>query len=94
MELQPSFREEHRLLLPGRFIRRRDRQRRLRLVPVRAGDRWISFQEVFQHTEDFAVAHGKPWMAVEYGVQEDLPFRDARRNGSPTRYRRSSHGLC
>ncbi len=39
--------------------------------PGRPGDAWVSFQQIFQPTQDFAVSHGKPWMAVEYGVQED-----------------------
>ena len=39
--------------------------------PGRAGDKWVSFQTVFQPTQNFAVSHGKPWMAVEYGAQED-----------------------
>ena len=39
--------------------------------PGRAGDSWASFLTIFQPSEDFAIAHGKPWMAVEYGVQED-----------------------
>ena len=47
--------------------------------PGRAGDSWTAFQTVFQPTQNFAVAHGKPWMAVEYGAQEDpaVPGRKA-----------------
>jgi hypothetical protein len=39
--------------------------------PRRANAKWDPFQAVFQPTQDFSVAHGKPWIAVEYGVQED-----------------------
>ena len=39
--------------------------------PGRAGDSWASFQTIFLPTQTFALAHGRPWMAVEYGVQED-----------------------
>ncbi len=47
--------------------------------PGRAGDKWNSFQPVFTLTNAFAVAHNKPWMAVEYGAQEDpaVPGRKA-----------------
>ncbi len=53
--------------------------------PGRAGDVWNSFATIFTATRAFALAHRKPWMAVEYGVQEDrtIPgrkgqwFRDA-----------------
>jgi hypothetical protein len=39
--------------------------------PGRSGSQWVPFQQIFQPTQDFAVAHAKPWIAVEYGVQED-----------------------
>lgn len=39
--------------------------------PGRKASRWRSFQEVMRATHDFAVIHGKPFMAAEYGVQED-----------------------
>jgi Glycosyl hydrolase family 26 len=39
--------------------------------PAKAGTQWRSFQSIFQATQDFARAHEKPWMTVEYGVQED-----------------------
>lgn len=39
--------------------------------PGRKGSRWRSFREVMASTRAFAVAHGKPFMAAEYGVQED-----------------------
>jgi hypothetical protein len=53
--------------------------------PGRAGDVWNSFATIFASTRAFALAHRKPWMAVEYGVQEDRTiagrkgqwFRDA-----------------
>ena len=79
MELQPGFREEHRLLLPGGFVRRLDRKRRLQLVWTRSDDKWVSFQVAYQNTQNFAAAHGKPWMAVEYGSMEDpaVPGRKA-----------------
>jgi beta-mannanase len=32
---------------------------------------WDSFRTVFAPTNDFAVVHNKPWMAVEVGCQED-----------------------
>ena len=35
------------------------------------GAGWVTFQAVFTDTNAFAVAHNKPWMVVEYGVQED-----------------------
>src|SRR4029079_11835586 len=39
--------------------------------PGRAGAPWDSFETVFTRTNAFAVAHGKPWMVVETGSQED-----------------------
>jgi hypothetical protein len=39
--------------------------------PGKAGTQWRSFQWIFQPSHDFAEAHNKPWMVVEYGVQED-----------------------
>jgi hypothetical protein len=39
--------------------------------PGRDGAPWQSFQEIFQTSNGFAVAHNKPWMAVETGTQED-----------------------
>lgn len=39
--------------------------------PVRAGDSWTSFHDIFTDVNSFAVAHGKPWMVVEYGCLED-----------------------
>ncbi len=47
--------------------------------PDRPGDGWTTFQMVFDRTQEFAVAHGKPWLAVEYGVLEDpdVPGRKA-----------------
>ena len=41
------------------------------LYPGKAGVPWASFQQIFQDTNNFAVAHNKPWMAVETGAQED-----------------------
>jgi hypothetical protein len=40
-------------------------------APGRPGSAWAPFSQVFQNAYDFALAHGKPLMAVEYGVQED-----------------------
>jgi hypothetical protein len=39
--------------------------------PMKSGAKWDSFQVVYQPTQNFAVAHGKPWIAVEWGAQED-----------------------
>jgi hypothetical protein len=39
--------------------------------PAKAGTQWRSFRSIFQPSQDFAQAHHKPWMTVEYGVQED-----------------------
>jgi hypothetical protein len=39
--------------------------------PGRPGSTWQSFASVFEETRAFAVAHGKPWIVAEYGVQED-----------------------
>ena len=45
----------------------------------RAGDDWDSFQDIFTDSNAFAIAHGKPWMVVEFGAQEDpaVPGRKA-----------------
>ena len=40
-------------------------------APGRPGSSWTPFSQVFQNAYNFALAHGKPLMAVEYGVQED-----------------------
>ncbi len=40
-------------------------------APGRMGSAWVSFATVFDDTNAFAVAHGKAWIAAEYGVQED-----------------------
>jgi hypothetical protein len=47
--------------------------------PGRRSARWASFEDVFEPTNDFARAHDKPVIAVEYGVQEDpsVPGRKA-----------------
>jgi len=39
--------------------------------PGRTGSKWRSFEEIMSNTRNFAVAHGKTFMAAEYGVQED-----------------------
>ena len=39
--------------------------------PGRAGTPWESFEQVFRTSDQFAVVHDKPWMAVETGAQED-----------------------
>jgi hypothetical protein len=39
--------------------------------PGKPGAPWDSFRTIFTPTNDFAVAHDKPWMVVETGVQED-----------------------
>ena len=39
--------------------------------PGRAGTSWAMFGTVFDQVNAFAVSQGKPWMAVEYGAQED-----------------------
>ena len=48
-------------------------------APGRPGSAWTPFSQSFQHIYDWSVAHGKPLMAVEYGVQEDPsdPYRKA-----------------
>jgi hypothetical protein len=48
--------------------------------PGKAGARWASFKAIYRPTLDFARAHRKPVIAVEYGVQEDprRPGRKAR----------------
>jgi Beta-mannanase len=38
--------------------------------PGKVGAPWESFQQIFQSSNDFAVAHNKPWMVVELGAQE------------------------
>ena len=40
-------------------------------APQRPGSVWTPFSQSFQAIYDWSVAHGKPLMAVEYGVQED-----------------------
>ncbi|MEO8423491.1 MAG: glycosyl hydrolase [Actinomycetota bacterium] len=47
--------------------------------PGRPGDKWNSFQAIFDPINAFAIAHHKPWMVVEYGAQEDpaVPGRKA-----------------
>ena len=47
--------------------------------PTRAGDVWTSFLDIFTDVNAFALAHGKPWMVVEYGCLEDpaVPGRKA-----------------
>ena len=47
--------------------------------PGRTGVKWDPFSTVFQPTEDFALRYDKPWMAVEWGAQEDpaVPGRKA-----------------
>jgi hypothetical protein len=39
--------------------------------PAKSGSSWTSFRSIFTDTNAFAVAHDKPWMVVEFGVQED-----------------------
>jgi hypothetical protein len=39
--------------------------------PGKPGARWESFETVFGPTQGFAVRRATPWMAVEWGVQED-----------------------
>jgi hypothetical protein len=39
--------------------------------PGRQGADWRSFRDVMAETRAFSVAHGKPFMAAELGVQED-----------------------
>jgi hypothetical protein len=39
--------------------------------PGKPRSRWTSFRDIFRSVNDFAAAHGKRWMAVEYGCQED-----------------------
>ena len=48
-------------------------------APGRPGSAWTPFSQIFQNIYDSSVAHGKPLMAVEYGVQEDPndPYRKA-----------------
>lgn len=47
--------------------------------PGKTGSRWRSFQDVMRSAYTFASARGKPFMAAEYGVQEDpaVPGRKA-----------------
>jgi hypothetical protein len=48
--------------------------------PGRPGTEWTSFREIFSDVNRWSVRHDKPWMAVEYGCQEDrsVPGRKAR----------------
>jgi hypothetical protein len=39
--------------------------------PGRAGAQWTPFGQVFDQVRSFAGGHGKPWMIVETGAQED-----------------------
>ena len=39
--------------------------------PRKPGSTWNSFETVYRPTQDFAVRHATPWMAVEWGAQED-----------------------
>ena len=39
--------------------------------PGRQGADWRSFRDVMAKSRAFAVAHGKPFMVAEFGVQED-----------------------
>ena len=40
-------------------------------APGRAGSKWTMAASVFDNVNTFATSRQKPWMAVEYGVQED-----------------------
>jgi hypothetical protein len=40
-------------------------------APTKTNAKWESFWTVYKDTNAWAIAHGKPWIAVEYGVQED-----------------------
>ena len=40
-------------------------------APAKAGSKWTMFAPIFTSVNQFAEAHGKPWMVVEYGAQED-----------------------
>ncbi len=39
--------------------------------PGRPGTEWTSFREIFRDVDRWSARHHKPWMAVEYGCQED-----------------------
>ena len=39
--------------------------------PRKPGATWNSFETVYRPTQDFAVRRATPWMAVEWGAQED-----------------------
>ena len=39
--------------------------------PRKPGSTWNSFETVYRPTQDFAVRRATPWMAVEWGAQED-----------------------
>ena len=39
--------------------------------PGKPDAKWETFAAVFEPTYDFALRHNKPWMAVEWGAQED-----------------------
>ena len=47
--------------------------------PMKSGSTWTSFRAIFRDSNAFAIAHDKPWMVVEFGVQEDpaVPGRKA-----------------
>jgi hypothetical protein len=49
-------------------------------APAKAGSKWTMFESIFSSVNGFAEARGKPWMVVEYGVQEDPS--DASRKGA------------
>ena len=61
--------------------------------PGKVGAPWESFQQIFQTTNDFALAHAKPWMVVETGMS-GRP-RSARSQGTVVqRHRRSGQDLA
>ena len=60
--------------------------------PGRSGSNWSSFEQVLIPSRSFALAHGKPWIVVETGVQEDPPTQHARPNGCSTSRRPRSSG--
>ena len=39
--------------------------------PGKPGSNWASFETIFADINAWSIAHSKPWMVVEYGVQED-----------------------
>ena len=71
MELQPGLREERRLLLPGDSYVDAIGSDGYNWYPDGPATMGFASRPSSKHTQNFAVAHGKPWMAVEYGVQED-----------------------